>query len=355
MNYKILSSFYFSGVLIIVYGCIYAGVVIGDSVYLQDIDSGTTSPTGDYRWLDVANQSYSSSYCSSYNYTQAQVQVMFNDQDETFRGTLSAVNLKPNFAYQIKLVGYPGTDANEYIGLVGRWWQEEWDGSAWANGHNLNNKGNGSSPNPNDIIYFMRKNVSDQTSPTGLKYRFTGYMVFEYVIMDEYGNATIVFEANSSYHVLWKISQRLHADNDGPLRSVSFDVNASLPAYDIDYLEQTVNVFGEWERLPVCDIFLEYGSYVCRLLLTEESFHGDGGANAGNWAAAMAANVSFELLPDWDITMDGTCNYQDVTQMSLEWQSTGSNGWIREDITNDGYVNYLDITQISLHWLESWP
>jgi len=44
-----------------------------------------------------------------------------------------------------------------------------------------------------------------------------------------------------------------------------------------------------------------------------------------------------------------------VTQMSLEWQSTGSNGWIREDITNDGNVNFMDITQISLHWLETWP
>ena len=29
------------------------------TIYLEDIDSGLTSPTGDYRWLDIANQSYS--------------------------------------------------------------------------------------------------------------------------------------------------------------------------------------------------------------------------------------------------------------------------------------------------------
>jgi hypothetical protein len=38
-----------------------------------------------------------------------------------FQGTLTAVNLKPNCAYQLKLNGIPGTPANERIGLAGRW------------------------------------------------------------------------------------------------------------------------------------------------------------------------------------------------------------------------------------------
>jgi hypothetical protein len=41
------------------------------TVILEDIDSGTTSPTGQYRWLDVADQPYSASYRDNYNYTQA--------------------------------------------------------------------------------------------------------------------------------------------------------------------------------------------------------------------------------------------------------------------------------------------
>jgi len=49
-------------------------------IYLLDIDSGLTSPTGDYRWLDVSNQSYSTTYRNSYNYTQANVSVTYNTQ-----------------------------------------------------------------------------------------------------------------------------------------------------------------------------------------------------------------------------------------------------------------------------------
>ena len=39
------------------------------TVYLEDIDSGLTSPTGNYRWLDVADQAYSAAYQHDYNYT----------------------------------------------------------------------------------------------------------------------------------------------------------------------------------------------------------------------------------------------------------------------------------------------
>ena len=114
-------------------------------IFLEDIDSSLTSPTGDYRWLDIANQSYSSDYRNSYNYTQALVKIDYADIDEILYGTLIASNLKPNFAYQLKIVGKPGLDSNEHIGLAGRWWQEEWNGTAWTNGQNLNNKGDGSS------------------------------------------------------------------------------------------------------------------------------------------------------------------------------------------------------------------
>ena len=185
--------------------------------FLEDIDSGTTSPTGDYRWLDIANQSYSESYRTTYNYTQATVEINYLPVDETLSGTLTATNLKPNFAYQLKLVGIPGTAENEQLGLVGRWWQEEWDGTEWTNGQNLNNKGDGSSPNPNDNNYYTRNDITDETSPTGLHYRFTGYLLFDYFITDGYGNATISFDTGSCYHVLWKTTQRSRTLDDSPL------------------------------------------------------------------------------------------------------------------------------------------
>jgi hypothetical protein len=243
--------------------------------------------------MDVADQLYAVGYRDSFNYTQSSVQVFFYTGADTLHGTLTASNLKPNFAYQFKLVGTSGTDSNERIGFTGRWWQEEWNGSEWSNGQNLNNKGDGSSPNPNDLTYLARKDIPDSTSPTGLKYKYTAYLVFEYFITDEYGDAVLDFEANSSYHVLWKTTQRSHSPQDGAIKTITFDVELPDPvsAYDFDYPEQTVSIFGEWERLPVGGVILPEGYYQADFILTEESFHGSG--LAGGWAAAMGGAAEF--------------------------------------------------------------
>ena len=269
--------------------------ISGTTTTMEDIDSGLTSPTGDYRWKDIANQNYSENYRNSYNYTQANVEVTYYTVESTLHGFLNAVNLKPNFAYQLKLVGTPGTPDNERIGLVGRWWQEEWDGTAWANGQNLNNKGDGSSPNPNDNNYSARKVITDGTSPTGLHFKFTGYLLFDYFITDEQGNATIPFETGSCYHVLWETTQRSQTADDGPIKTTTFVADTSSPAYDVNYSELTIDIFGEWERIPVGGIYLPSGSYSTKIMLTEESFHGTGEYD-GNWAAAMSANIQCTIV-----------------------------------------------------------
>jgi hypothetical protein len=265
------------------------------SLPLMDIDSGSASPQGQYRWMDVADQLYSIDYRDSYDYTQADVQVQLFTGGVTLQGLLSANHLKPHFAYQVKLVGIPGTPSNEAIGLTGRWWQERWNGAAWAEGQNLNDKGDGSSPNPNDATYLARRDIPDATSPTGLMYKYVGYLVFGYLVTDDSGHATLSFEANASYHVLWKTSQRTHTAQDGPLESVTFDVELPDPvaAYDLDYPQASADVFGEWERLPVGGVTLPAGSYEAELVLTEESFHGSG--LAGGWAAAMGVTLIFDL------------------------------------------------------------
>jgi len=282
------------------------------SVALTDIDSGLTSPQGQYRWLDVADQVYSSSYQSAYDYTQASVQVDFFTNAQTLHGELTASNLKPHFAYQFKLVGVSDTASNERIGLTGRWWQQEWTGSDWNSGWNLNNKGDGSSPNPNDDIYFATRDIVDATSPTGRRYRYSAYLVFDYFITDASGNASLSFEAHSCYHVLWKTSQHARSAQDGPLKTTTFDVALPDPvsAYDVDYAETTQNVFGEWERLPVGGVTLPLGDYEGQLMLTEESFHGSG--LAGGWAAAMGGQVTFRIgspeiptLSEWALVVLG--------------------------------------------------
>jgi hypothetical protein len=269
-------------------------------VELTFIDSGV-SPFSGYRWRDIAGNLYADDYRTNYRYddTDVQVQVTFEESDVTFHGQMSAVHLKPNFAYQLKINGIPGTASNEWIGLAGRWWQEEWDGSQWTGGQNLNNKGDGSSPNPNDEVYFARRDEPDTTSPTRLNYRYTGYLLFDYFITDANGDALLDFEANSSYHVLWNTYQRSHTANDGPTKSATFDPDPDQLAYDTDYSSSSMTIFGEWERLPVGEVYITPGEYICQIILTEESFHGwPGGSYTGQWAAALGADIQFTVEDD---------------------------------------------------------
>jgi hypothetical protein len=268
------------------------------TVQLEKIAPGITSPTGYYRWLDVADQAYAASYRSSYDYTQASVNVSYQVLGGDLQGKLVARNLKPNFAYQVKLVGDPDLDpdANENIGFAGRWWQEICDPSGCYSGRNLNTKCD-SNPcpaypeyNPNDIVYLATRDDPN--------YRYTGYMVFAYFVTDGSGKATLQFRVDSSYHVLFKdypVNQRTWTPEDGPIETASFDPSTSSKAYDFDYGLSTVGVFGEWEHLYVGAIHLRAGIYTCQIVLTEESFHGSGGTYAGNWAAAMGGTISFEI------------------------------------------------------------
>jgi hypothetical protein len=279
-------------------GACLAGVLQAQTVVLRDVDSGLTSPAGNYRWLDVADQAYSAAYRSNYNYTKATVTVTLDASTQPVHGTLVATNLKPFFGYQVKLVGAAGTPTNERVGRAGRYWQEEWNGSQWANGWNLNNKGGGYFPTPNDADYAARRDLAEASSPTGRRYKYTCYLVFDYFITDGEGNAEVAFNLHSSYHVLWKTSQTGRGSQDGPIKRADFDVSpAQHPAYDTDYARKVVGVFGEWERLPTGGIQLRPGRYQCQLVLTEESFHGSGGQYAGGWAAAMAGEVAFTVAP----------------------------------------------------------
>ena len=319
------------------------------TIVLEDIDSGTTSPTGDYRWLDIADQLYGATYRTNYNYTHANVTVTFESADTTLHGKLEASNLKPNFAYQLKLVGFPGTPSNEPIGFAGRWWQEEWNGSEWTNGQNLNNKGDGSFPNPNDDDYLSRRDTPDSTSPTGLKYRYTAYLVFDYFITDEAGNALLNFEANSSYHVLWKTSQQSRTSDDGTVKSRAFDADPSSEAYEDDYLSQVVSLFGEWERLPVGEVFLQPGNYVAQMVITEESFHGNGEFE-GTWAGAMAADIEFRIVTPCKADVDNNRDVDgsDLALLTADFGRADCTDDCPGDFDMDGHVDESDLAVLAL-------
>ena len=44
------------------------------------------------------------------------------------------------------------------------------------------------------------------------------------------------------------------------------------------------------------DTPLMSGGYDCQLVLTEESFHGSGGALSGNWAGALNSDITFTII-----------------------------------------------------------
>jgi len=316
------------------------------TVALEDIDSGTASPTGQYRWRDAADQNYAESYRNSYNYTQAAAEVNYSTDANTLYGTLTAFNLKPNFAYQLKLAGTSGMPGNENIGLTGRWWQEEWNGTAWVNGQNLNNKGDGNSPNPNDYVYFERCDINDTTSPTGKHYKYTGYLLFDYFITDNDGSAVFDFRADSSYHVLWKTSQRAPTLYDGPVRSATFDPDPCSAAYDANYGPATVQIFGEWERLPVGGVMLPAGGYEAQFVLTEESFHSCSVQYGGCWAGAMAGTAGFTI----PVCMVG---FDDLAAFALEWLQEGGDLGFDLDDSND--VDFADYAVLADFWLDYCP
>ena len=242
----------------------------------------TTWPPAPYRWRDIATNLYAQSYQDQYFYDDANVTVTYTPCEcLTFAGHLSAVNLKPNFAYQIKLVGKPtglwdsdGDDAaNEMLGFTGRWWRTQPDPG-----------------NSNDADYIANHDNPD--------YIFEGYLVLDFFITNPDGSAEVDFAVDSSFHVLWWEHQRTPGACDSPVKWSTVTGSASDPAYDTDVGPTDVGVYAEIERLCYGTTTMTLGRYNCRFLLSEESFHQSGDGN-GYWASAMSYDyLLFEVVSD---------------------------------------------------------
>jgi hypothetical protein len=259
------------------------------TVTLAPLGDITTWPGTPFRWLDIADYTYSSTYQSEYTYAEATVSLNYEASATTFSGTLTATGLKPNFGYQMKLVGFGSNSSdpqnlwtNEQLGYAGRWWRAQPDPG-----------------NSTDADYEAHKDDSN--------YLYQGYLLFAYFVTDEQGSATVPFNADSSFHVLWATpgstgdgtGHRTPGVNDGPVTDYSFTASPAVnpSAYAIDYGSATVGIYGEWEstRAFPGELVLSPGNYSCEFILTEESFHQNG--LGGYWASAMGAGVQFEVVP----------------------------------------------------------
>ena len=217
-------------------------------------------------WKDIAGVEYASDFRARFSYTAARVFLTYATADpKGFTGILTAGGLKPNFCYQLKLVGKPtalwgaaGDDAsNERLGYLGRWWHA-WPGDAW---------------NATDAEYRRDKNRPGHT--------FEGYLLFDFFVTDATGAATVTFASDSSYLVIWKTTQRSRRAQDGPVREYAVGPTR-------------VRLYAEYEptrALPGRLVFPP-GRYDVQFNLTEESFHDQW----PGWALVLRAEeVRFEV------------------------------------------------------------
>jgi hypothetical protein len=245
--------------------------------------------SGDLRWRDISGYLYADAFRAAFGYTnpESYVRVVWDDTARTLSGTLTAVRLKPNFAYQMKLVGRstignarrpasPTSDpmgwASWQLGNNGRWWCLT---DAW--------------------------NVSDSELSSHLKRRHQviGYLLFDFLITDAQGNATKPFALKSTYHVLWRSDQRARGANDSAI--VPHDLYRGAWGYgltDPPALEGTTGVYAEWEpnRPLPGQVKLPAGPYPILLNITEESFHDNLGNTVpygGFWAQVLEGQITF--------------------------------------------------------------
>jgi len=251
------------------------------------------------RWMDIADNLYSSTYQSSFSYAQPSVTISYKNISGSFSGALTATGLKPNFAYQMKLVGKPEMDnwSNEQLGYAGRWWRVQ--------------------PNPGNSDDTDYENNKDDPN-----YIYQGYLLFDYFSTDQQGNATVNFIANSSYHVLWATNDSTgigtgHKDpgaNDSAVIYYDFSASPAInpAAYSTDYGNAHVGVFAEWEsgRALPGQLSLPMGEYQFKFVLTEESFHQSG--LGGGWATVLQCDVNLTTIPDGDVNADGVVNTADT-------------------------------------------
>jgi hypothetical protein len=246
------------------------------------------------RWRDIEGQIYESSFRSSFSYgSSGSVVVEWTDAGQAFGGTLTATSVKPNFAYQIKLVGRapitsatappdPQTDAEGWaswqLGSRGRWWDQT---AQW--------------------------NLSDAELPGALTagHDVIGYLLMDFFVTDRDGSATKSFLLDSSYHVLWRTDQKTPTSGDSAV--VNHTIWRGLWGYGSDPVVEgsTVGVYAEGEpgRPAPGTLVMPYGVYPITLNITEESFHDNmqypriTRRYGGFWAQVLEGNLTFQMWP----------------------------------------------------------
>jgi hypothetical protein len=242
---------------------------------------------GNQRWRDTATTPYEAGPIGSYDYASATLQFEYLESGPALTGVLTGSGLKPNFTYQVKLNGKPsyfwdaaGDDvANERLGFAGRWWLSRVERSTGSvvGGWNSDDA---------EYASWQSMGFTDGT----YDYVFEGYLLFDYAVTDAAGDVSQTLTVDSSFHVLWKASQRPAGPNDSDPVAHVFVVDGASDWYASSQPDETRSLYAEWEptRALPGELSLPVGSYAVRIFLTEESFHENAASpSSGRWATVM--------------------------------------------------------------------
>ena len=278
------------------------------TVQLQPVVDGWAKAAP--RWRDISNTLYSPAFRSTFSYDNAQAQLSYRRVPSApyFQCHISARGLKPNFAYQLKLAGKPiggpqgwgtarsyvdvssrlkgasalpfdvggtavgGDDwSNQQLGYLGRWWDD-----TRAPSTNL------------DDVYFAAN------YPVHTVY---GYIFMGDFVTDALGRAEATVLGNRSLHITWQDTQ--YGYKEAPYGR--FNVARTPYGYDKRAPNARVGLWYELQTGRTQPVRLPSGTYHCRLLVTEEAFHGEGGAGGGVWQTVLATEATGDQNPVNDI------------------------------------------------------
>jgi hypothetical protein len=263
--------------------------------YLLPFDD---NPNQTPRWMDIADNLYSSGFQASYQYPANTVRLEYTTMETALQFAVKADPhaLKPNFCYQMKIEGPPqswsgegeGSDLVNYqLGSNGRWWCDTCNRAL------------------SDAEVFSGEHNGHQVK---------GYLYFDFLVTGPDGGVQQTSTANTSYHVTWRTSQRTPTANDGPVRTYTVVADPDGWAYDRHRRSKTIGVYGEWEsgRALPGQVALAPGTYSgVQFRLTEESFH-SANPNGGNWRTVMVAD-----MPSFVISDSGPVHDLAVTEISV--------------------------------------
>jgi hypothetical protein len=244
-------------------------------------------PAARERFYDIDNNPFNAWITNGapnggFSYGNARVQLIYDRAPGVpyFVGRIEASGLKPNFAYQIKLLGKPksgrrgwgslGDDrSNERIGYAGRWWcdsshstQTNFDDSHYVN-------------------FYKRASAANKHDVYG--YQFMGDFV-----TDAQGRASVAISGQYSYHITWASWQGGIKDTFWANFSISgAPVSGGFYGYGTTAPSGSVDLFYEYEAGRPNPVVLPNGTYKCRMVLTEETFHNTSFLG-GYWKGVLA-------------------------------------------------------------------